>query len=140
MCQRSNSPKQNIAPLQPLAVVAEPWEWVALGPLPRTRQRNRYLLTAIDLSTRFPEAISVKTIDAEALVDPLFSIFSQHGIPSCMPTDQGSNFTSHLFRHLCKKIGITHLKTTPYRPQTNGYLERFHRTYKTCLDRYPKWS
>jgi transposase len=43
-------------------------------------------------------------------------------------SDNGSAYKSHLWRDTCIELGITPKKTRPYRPQTNGKIERFHRT------------
>jgi transposase InsO family protein len=43
-------------------------------------------------------------------------------------SDNGSCYRSHLWRKTCAQLGITPKRTRPYRPQTNGKLERFHRT------------
>jgi hypothetical protein len=43
-------------------------------------------------------------------------------------SDNGSCYRSHLWRDTCTELGITPKRTRPYRPQTNGKLERFHRT------------
>jgi transposase InsO family protein len=43
-------------------------------------------------------------------------------------SDNGSCYKSHLWKHACADLGITVKKTRPYRPQTNGKIERFHRT------------
>ena len=43
-------------------------------------------------------------------------------------SDNGSAYKSHLWREACTELGITAKKTRPYRPQTNGKIERFHRT------------
>jgi transposase InsO family protein len=43
-------------------------------------------------------------------------------------SDNGSAYRSHLWRATCAELGITVKKTRPYRPQTNGKIERFHRT------------
>jgi transposase InsO family protein len=43
-------------------------------------------------------------------------------------SDNGSCYRSHLWRDTCAELGITHKRTRPYRPQTNGKIERFHRT------------
>ncbi len=43
-------------------------------------------------------------------------------------SDNGSAYKSHLWRDTCAELGITAKKTRPYRPQTNGKIERFHRT------------
>ena len=45
-----------------------------------------------------------------------------------MLTDQGTNFTSQLFQKICKLFNIKKIQTTPYHPQTNGALERHHKT------------
>jgi transposase InsO family protein len=43
-------------------------------------------------------------------------------------TDNGSAYTSALHALACRRLGIRHLRTRPYRPQTNGKAERFIRT------------
>jgi len=43
-------------------------------------------------------------------------------------SDNGSAYKSHLWRDTCRDLNITVKKTRPYRPQTNGKIERFHRT------------
>lgn len=43
-------------------------------------------------------------------------------------SDNGSAYTSHLWAQVCDQLSITVKKTRPYRPQTNGKIERFHRT------------
>ncbi|GAB3030345.1 IS481 family transposase [Parafrigoribacterium mesophilum] len=43
-------------------------------------------------------------------------------------SDNGSAYKSHLWRDTCAELGIKAKKTRPYRPQTNGKIERFHRT------------
>ena len=43
-------------------------------------------------------------------------------------SDNGSAYVSHAWRNSCAELGITHKRTRPRRPQTNGKIERFHRT------------
>ncbi|WIB64034.1 MULTISPECIES: IS481 family transposase [unclassified Curtobacterium] len=43
-------------------------------------------------------------------------------------SDNGSAYKSHAWREACTELEITPKKTRPYRPQTNGKIERFHRT------------
>ncbi|MEU8655618.1 IS481 family transposase [Actinoplanes philippinensis] len=43
-------------------------------------------------------------------------------------SDNGSAYKSRLWSTTCNDLGITMKKTRPYRPQTNGKIERFHRT------------
>ena len=52
-------------------------------------------------------------------------------------SDNGSAYKSHAWRDACAELGIAVKKTRPYRPQTNGKLERFHRTMSAwCFDRF----
>ena len=43
-------------------------------------------------------------------------------------SDNGGAYRSSLWRETCTELGITPKWTGPYRPQTNGKIERFHRT------------
>lgn len=43
-------------------------------------------------------------------------------------TDNGSCYRSKRFARLCRRLGIVHKRTRPYRPQTNGKAERFIQT------------
>ena len=45
-------------------------------------------------------------------------------------TDNGSAYRSRLFNKTCQALGIKHIYTRPYTPQTNGKAERF---IQTCL-------
>jgi transposase InsO family protein len=46
-------------------------------------------------------------------------------------TDNGSCYRGHAWRDACAELGIRPKRTRPYRPQTNGKVERFHRTLAT---------
>lgn len=55
--------------------------------------------------------------------------FRAHGVKvKCVMTDNGSAFKSHKYRGCLKRLGIKHKRTRPYRPQTNGKVERFVQT------------
>ncbi len=49
-------------------------------------------------------------------------------------SDNGPQFIAKDFKEFIKVSGMTHVKTSPYYPQSNGKLERYHRTIKsTCI-------
>lgn len=55
--------------------------------------------------------------------------FAQRGVRvEAVLSDNGAAYRSHAWRDTCRTLGITHRRTRPYRPQTNGKIERFHRT------------
>jgi len=119
------------APLQQFAV-GGPMERVAVdivGPLPRSSKGNRYVLSAIDYFTRWPEAYPLPDQEAETVVDALLEgMFSRFGVPEIIHSDQGRNFESRLFALMCERLGAHKTRTTPLRPQSDGLVERFHRT------------
>jgi len=57
------------------------------------------------------------------------SWFAAHGVTvERVLSDNGSAYKSHAWRDACTELGIRPKHTRPYRPQTNGKIERFHRT------------
>jgi transposase InsO family protein len=55
--------------------------------------------------------------------------FADHGVTvERVLSDNGSAYKSYAWRDACTELGIKHKRTRPYRPQTNGKIERFHRT------------
>jgi len=58
---------------------------------------------------------------------------SRFGVPLYLVTDRGRQFESELFDKLSSIIGFHRLRTTAYHPQSNGIIERVHRTIKTAL-------
>jgi transposase InsO family protein len=106
----------------------------------RTGARNRngalvgtcYLHTVIDDHSRvaYVEARDdeKKETAAEVLKNAV-AWFAEHGVVvQRVLSDNGSCYRSKLWQQTCADLGITHKRTRPYRPQTNGKIERFHRT------------
>jgi len=59
----------------------------------------------------------------------LVAFFARYGIRvECVLTDNGSAYRSTMHALTCRTLGIRHLRSRPYRPQTNGKAERFIRT------------
>jgi transposase InsO family protein len=60
------------------------------------------------------------------------AFYQRHGIRvERLLTDNGSAYRSTIHALACRALGIRHLRTRPYRPQTNGKAERFIRTLLT---------
>ena len=69
---------------------------------------------------------------------------SRYGVPEFLHSDNGVQFTSHLFRDMCTYLGITRTRSTPYHPQGNAKVERINRTIedglaKYCSDYHETW-
>ena len=82
------------------------------------------VLVITDHFTRYAQAFQSKTQTTLATVKLLWNNFILHyGFPSKIITDQGRNFESELIKNLCQLAGVQKLRTSPYRPQTNGQCE-----------------
>ena len=149
ICQRMSIKGRNKpVPLKQLPIITEPFSRVAVdivGPLsPPTSEGHRYLLTLIDFSTGFPEAVPLKDITSISVAEALLTIFSRVGIPQEILSDRGTQFTSQMMGELHRLLGVKPLFTTPYHPSANGRIERFHATLKAslrklCADKPREW-
>jgi transposase InsO family protein len=123
----------------PLPVVGEPFARIAMdivGPLPRSRAGNHYVLVICDYATRYSEAVPLRSIDAEHVAEELVKLFSRVGIPKEILTDQGTNFTYQLLAKVYRLLHIHALRTSPYHPQTDGLVERFNQILKSMLRKH----
>jgi transposase InsO family protein len=117
--------------------VGEPFERISIdltGPHPTSRSGNMYILTVIDLFTKWAEAIPLRNKEAATVARALFDVvISRFGIPLQLLSDNGKEFENSLLSELCRLLNIDKLRTTAYRPSANGGIERFHRTLNAML-------
>ena len=136
VCQRCAKAKGRRVPLMERQVLSEPFEVMAfdlVGPFPKAKNGYRYVLTAICMGSKWPEAIPLKSETARAVASGMVEIFARTGIPLQLLTDQGSQFLGSLVSHLCRDLRIDQLKTAPYHPECNGVVERMHGTLVPML-------
>lgn len=91
-----------------------------------------HIHTAIDAYSRlaYSEFAGVEnTVNCVAFLDRAIAWFAEHGINvERILTDNGNGYRSNSWRDRCAELGIKHTRTKPYRPATNGKVERFNRT------------
>ena len=143
-CQSSKINRHTSTPVIPFSLPSERFQTVHIdivGPLPPTRPFSeefsspfRYILTCIDRGTRWVEACPLEEITATAVAVAFVNTWiSRFGVPLYVVTDRGSQFESELFSEMSKLTGFHRLRTTSYHPQSNGLVERFHRTLKSAI-------
>jgi transposase InsO family protein len=89
---------------------------------------KRYLLTAIDLPTRFAFAYTYKSNSSTSAKDFLMKLKSIAPFPiTRVQTDNGHEFQKH-FALACREQNLVHYFNYPRHPQSNSHLERFNRT------------
>jgi transposase InsO family protein len=104
---------------------------------PRNKWRNPligicYLHTVIDDHSRvaYVEAREDETKETAAeVLRNATAWFAERGVTvRQVLSDNGSCYRSNLWQQTCTELAIVAKRTRPYRPQTNGKIERFHRT------------
>ena len=145
-CQTSKIQSHVRSPVIKILVPAKKFSHIhvdLVGPLPPS-EGFTHLLTIIDRTTRWPEAIPmVQTSTTDCAIALIRHWIARFGVPLDMRSDRGPQFTSALWNEVANKLGIQVHRTTAYHPQSNGLVERFHRTLKAALKarlQGPRWT
>ncbi|KAI8117876.1 hypothetical protein CVS40_10329 [Lucilia cuprina] len=104
-----------------------------VGPFPKSRKGNQYILGIIDAYTKFIMLRPVSNTTAKAVVQTLMDISKFVGILSQVVSHPGTSFTSNVFKSFCEENGIKHILTAVGTPRANGQIERYFRTVNVAL-------
>lgn len=147
-CQKfSVKPKK--VPMVNMPVVKEPFSRIAIdliGPItPSSKRGHRYILTIIDMATRYPEAIPLRNIDTVSVAEALVEVFCHVGVPREILSDRGTQFKSDLMQEINRLLSIKALYSSPYHAACNGMVERMNGTLKNmlkriCIDQPNEWD
>ena len=110
-----------------------PWQRIHVdfcGPLD-----GLYYFVIVDAHSKWPEIFQTKSITSAKTIEFIENCFERFGLVSTIVSDNGTQFTSAIFRQFCESHGITHLTTAPFHPQSNGQAERFVGTFKLSLNK-----
>jgi transposase InsO family protein len=107
------------------------------GPLNETAMGHKFILVIQDIFSKFVVVCPLRGTTAEkiaaALIQHWVGVF---GCPTRLLTDNGSNFTSMTMNDVLILLKVQKLWTSPYRPQTDGSVERFNRTLNAMMSHY----
>ena len=112
-----------------------------VGPIhPPSSRGNKYVLTVIDILTGFTIAVPIKNKNAETICDAYRdNIYCVFGGSSRMLTDNGSEFKNEM-QEVCDTLGLKHIFSPVYTPQSNRRLEGWHRFFKACIAKHIRGS
>ena len=118
-----------------------PMEFICMdlvGPIhPPSSRGNKYVLMVIDMLTGFTIAVPIKNKNAETICDAYRdNIYCVFGGSSRMLTDNGSEFKNKEMQEVCDTLGLKHIFSPVYTPQSNGRLEGWHRFFKACIAKH----
>ena len=109
-------------------LVGESFERIGIdtmGPLRESHRGCRYILVAIDYLTKYVMMKAVKSKTAEEVAKFIYEdIILIHGPPHTILSDNGREYKNEILNKLCDRMKINRKYSTPYRPQTNGLVER----------------
>ncbi len=132
VCQESR-PSPAPAPLHPWEWPSQPWSRLHLdfaGPF-----LGKMYLVLIDARSKWIDVHIMPSITSAQTIEKLRIVFTTHGLPRKVVTDNGPSFTSEEFRTFLSNNGVTHVTTAPYHPSSNGLAERAVQTFKQGLKR-----
>ena len=111
-------------------IPAFPWEKVGVDLF--DLYGNEYVIV-VDYSTKFVEVALLRNESSKCVIDNLKKIFSRHGIPKEVFSDNGSQFSSQKFRKFSSSWDFAHSTSSPEYPQSNGLVERHVQTVKQLM-------
>ena len=109
------------------------WAIDLTGPHP-VANGYKFMMTAICCFSKFGVCVPIRNKEAFTVAKAIMNHVSlKWGMCHEILTDLGKEFEAELFHELLMQFGITHLKTSGYRPQTNGVCEVWHKTLNSML-------
>lgn len=135
-CQKRRARYEKKAPLQQIGA-GNPGDCIAMdimGPFPVTASGNQYIMVICDVFTRWVEAYAIPNKTAETIARVLCAEYiARFGVPRRIHSDQGGEFQNRIMKGVTTLLNIYQTKTTPYRPQSDGQVERVNRTILKML-------
>ncbi|KAK7088509.1 hypothetical protein V1264_022420 [Littorina saxatilis] len=117
---RENRPSQRSEPLRPSILPERPWQ--KLGADLCTFEGKEYLIV-IDYYSRWLEIQQLFSTTAAATIKRFRRLFSTHGIPDMIISDNGPQFQCKEFREFAQEFDFKHQTSSPAFPQANGEAE-----------------
>ena len=108
----------------PLSCSFAVWGLHILGLSPRAPGGYRYLYVTIDKFTKWAEVEAVRTIPAGSVVKFIKGLVSRFGVLNRIITNNGSQFTSNLYKTYCANLGTQICYASLAHPRSNGQDER----------------
>lgn len=91
------------------------------------------MLTVIDVFSKYAWAVKLKTKEGKEVTDAVAGILHNTSSPTVLQSDNGKEFKNLWMAKLCKRYNIKQIYGSPYRPQSQGCIERFNGTLKRML-------
>ena len=131
VCQRLSSPVRP-PPIQTTELPNSAWEKVGID-ITGSFQGGQYCLVLVDYYSRYPEVEILQSITSTTIINRLIKIFSVHGFPEELISDNGRQFVSEEMENFLAENGIKHRRVKPYWARANGLTEVFNKSLKKAI-------
>ena len=133
-CQEQRKYQQK-EPLMPHTPPIKPWEKVATDLF--KFQKNDYVVV-VDYYSNYPEIAKLESTTSQQVIQKIKSIFSRHGTPNKVMSDNGPQYSSKEFKEFARKWEFTHITSSPTYAKSNGMAEPAVQTIKQLLKKAAK--
>ena len=100
---------------------------------------SKHILTITYHLTGWPEAFPIPDMSTDTIVLIFINHYLPiHMCPSYILSDTGTGFKNQLMDQVLQQLGIDHIFSAPYHPQSNVKLEVFHKYLKLTLKKFVK--
>ena len=138
LCAVHHTRQEHVA-MGDMPLPATPMQVVSIdlvGPFVASSRNNKYLFTVMDHCSGWAEAYPIPDKRSQTVEHFFHNRFiPAHGCPEVLISDNGMEFTPAHWEAYLKSMGIKHVRCTPQHPESNGKIERFHRTFKNMLSK-----
>jgi len=96
---------------------------------------RRYAVSIIDCFSKYAWLLLIIQKKTEKVLEVLGPFLKEHA-PKVLQSDNGGEFTNTHMKELLENLHIKHITSLPYKPNSNGQVERFNRTIKGMIVQY----
>lgn len=114
------------------------WECdlIDVSSISKQNDNVNFILTVIDIFSKYSFCEILKNKSAKSVAYAMQQIILRFGSPQIISCDNGGEFTSNEFIELCERFNIKLQHSLPYKPTSQGAVEKFNQTLKNYMFRY----
>ena len=116
-CARLHPPAKE--PMLPSALLKHPWEKVASDLF---KFKGKQYLLVVDYNSRYLEVIQLTATTSSSVISSMKSIFSRHGIPCTVVSDNCPHYNSAKMKDFASSYGFNQVTSSPHYPKAMAWL------------------
>jgi len=98
----------------------------------KSNNRRKYVVSIIDCFSKYAWLLPITQKKTEKVLEVIGPVLKEH-TPKVLQSDNGGEFTNACMKDLLENLHIKHITSLPYKPSSNGQVERFNRIIKGMI-------